>query len=108
MFAMTSLGAEIDHSVNNGQGPYVFKVSGQIYHQLGAMCPESGAPPKFLQLYIYDTEAEVANCLYNFQRTGRSLRADIIEDLIGFLDEHNELVQLFRIARDKMREADIP
>ncbi|GKE43302.1 hypothetical protein Tco_1470586, partial [Tanacetum coccineum] len=29
MFAMTSLGAKIDKSINNGRGPYVFKVSGR-------------------------------------------------------------------------------
>ena len=35
MFSMTSFGAEIDDSVNNGRGPYVFKISGQIYHWIG-------------------------------------------------------------------------
>ena len=63
MFAMTSLGAEIDHSVNRGRGPYVFKISGQIYHCIGGMCPEPGKRPKFLQLYIYDTDNEVDNRL---------------------------------------------
>ena len=48
MFAMTSLGAEIDTSVNVGRGPYVFKISGQIYHQIGRLCPEMGKTPRFL------------------------------------------------------------
>ena len=39
MFAMTSLGAEIDTSINMGRGPYVFKISGQIYHRIGSMLP---------------------------------------------------------------------
>ncbi|GJV36121.1 helitron helicase-like domain-containing protein [Tanacetum coccineum] len=43
MFAMTSFGAKVDDSVNNGKGPYVFKVSGQIYHWIGSLCPEEGA-----------------------------------------------------------------
>ncbi|PWA54926.1 hypothetical protein CTI12_AA429910 [Artemisia annua] len=34
MFAMTSLGAEIDNSINMGGGPYVFKISGQLYHRI--------------------------------------------------------------------------
>ncbi|PWA73985.1 hypothetical protein CTI12_AA255900 [Artemisia annua] len=34
MFSMTSFGAEIDDTVNNGRGPYVFKVSGEIRHQI--------------------------------------------------------------------------
>ncbi|GJT16439.1 DNA helicase [Tanacetum coccineum] len=36
MFSMTSLGARIDESVNIGRGPYVFKISGQLYHWLGS------------------------------------------------------------------------
>ncbi|PWA61719.1 hypothetical protein CTI12_AA370850 [Artemisia annua] len=40
--------------------------------------------------------------------TGQSLRPDIVEHLIELLDEHNQLVQLFRTATDKMAEADIP
>ena len=108
MFAMTSLGAKIDTSINMGRGPYVFKISGQIYHRIGSMLPEENEDPQFLQLYIYDTENEVANRLESFQRSGHGLRADIVESLIGILDEHNELVQLFRTARNKMEEANIP
>ena len=108
MFAMTSLGAEVDNSINRGRGPYVFKISGQLYHQIGCLCPEANARPQFLQLYIYDTDHEVANRLYHFQRSGEHLRPDIVENLIGLLDNHNELVQLFRTARDKMAEADVP
>ena len=108
MFAMTSLGAEVDKSVNRGRGPYVFKISGQLYHYAGGMCPEQGKTPKFLQLYIYDTDNEVNNRLENMQRNGEGLRRDIVEGLIEFLDDHNQLVQLFRTARNKMAEADIP
>ncbi|GKD77035.1 hypothetical protein Tco_1339656 [Tanacetum coccineum] len=39
MFSMASLGANIDNSINNGRGPYVFRISGQIYHWIGSMCP---------------------------------------------------------------------
>nr|GEY30103.1 DNA helicase [Tanacetum cinerariifolium] len=56
MFSMTSLGAHTDESINNGCGPYVFKISGQLYHWIGSLCPEEGQPPKFLQLYINDTD----------------------------------------------------
>lgn len=72
------------------------------------MCPEENERPQFLQLYIYDTENEVMNRLENFQRSGHGLRPDIIENLIVILDEHNELVQQFRTARNKMEEANIP
>ncbi|GJZ31341.1 hypothetical protein Tco_0576388, partial [Tanacetum coccineum] len=43
MFSMTSLGAKVDDSVNIGRGPYVFKISSQLYHWLGSLCPAEGA-----------------------------------------------------------------
>nr|XP_043611898.1 uncharacterized protein LOC122583571 [Erigeron canadensis] len=59
MFSMTSFGARVDESVNAaGTGPYVFMISGQIFHWIGTLCPTEGEPPRFLQLYIYDTENE--------------------------------------------------
>lgn len=83
MFSMTSLGATIDESVNRGRGPYVFKVSGQIYHQIGRFYPLPHDAPRFLQLYIYDTCNEVANRLANFQNNGMNvLRPEIVEGLI--------------------------
>ncbi|GKD58267.1 DNA helicase [Tanacetum coccineum] len=45
MFAMTSFEAKVDDSVNRGRGPYVFKISGQIYHWIGSLCPEEGEIP---------------------------------------------------------------
>ncbi|GKD01694.1 helitron helicase-like domain-containing protein [Tanacetum coccineum] len=48
MFAITYFGAHIDESINKGRGPYVFKVSGQIYHWIGAMYPPVGSAPQFL------------------------------------------------------------
>nr|GEU92477.1 DNA helicase [Tanacetum cinerariifolium] len=61
MFAMTSFGAKVDDSVNKRRGPYVFKVSGQIYRWIGSLCLEEVHDLRFLQLYIYDTQDEVAN-----------------------------------------------
>ncbi|GJW74052.1 DNA helicase [Tanacetum coccineum] len=52
---------EIDDSVNKGRGPYVFNMSGQMYHWIGSLCPEEGQQPCFLQLYIYDTDNECSH-----------------------------------------------
>ncbi|GKB18373.1 DNA helicase, partial [Tanacetum coccineum] len=109
MFSMTSLGANVDSSINNGKGPYVFRVSGLIYHWIGSMCPDEGQPPRFLQLYIYDTANEVKNRMANFGNQCESaLKKEIVEGLIELLDSHNALVQLFRTARNKYMEAKIP
>ncbi|GJS97527.1 hypothetical protein Tco_0804495 [Tanacetum coccineum] len=70
--------------------------------EIGSLCPTKGDPPRFLQLYIYDTENEVANRMRHFRGTSSSnLDPVIVQRLIGFLDEHNKLVRLFWTARDK-------
>ncbi|GJS92889.1 DNA helicase [Tanacetum coccineum] len=109
MFSMTSLGANVDKSINNGRGPYVFRISGQLYHWIGSLCPEEGQSPRFLQLYIYDTTNEVKNRLSHFSDEHQAeLKEEIVEGLIEFLDKHNALVQLFWTARNKHMDADIP
>nr|XP_043637916.1 uncharacterized protein LOC122608910 [Erigeron canadensis] len=66
MFSMTSFGAKVDESVNQGNGPYVFKVTGQISHWLGSLCPLPGERPRLLQMYIFGSENEVSNRLSAF------------------------------------------
>nr|GEZ57111.1 helitron helicase-like domain-containing protein [Tanacetum cinerariifolium] len=109
MFAMTSFGAKIDESNNDRRGPYIFKVSGQVYHWIGSLCPPPGESPRFLQLYIYDMDHVVENRMRHFGGIDHNeLDPEIVEGLIHFLDAHNQLVQLFGTARDKCREIHIP
>nr|GEV51042.1 hypothetical protein [Tanacetum cinerariifolium] len=53
MFFMTSFGANAGDSVNNGSGPYVFKVEGKISHLMGSLCPPPGQLQSELQETIY-------------------------------------------------------
>lgn len=109
MLAMTSLGANVDESVNNGRGPYVFKVSGQIYNRIGGLYPPPGSDPRFSQLYIYETHHEADNRLGHFSSGVRNtLDVGIVRGLIHFLDANNALVQLFRTACDKLQQQDVP
>nr|GEV84763.1 helitron helicase-like domain-containing protein [Tanacetum cinerariifolium] len=108
MLAMTSFEAKINESINHGRGPYVFKVSGQVYHWIGSLCPPLSESPRFLKLYIYNTDHEVENRMRHFDDIDdNDLDPDIVEGLIHFMDAHNQLVQLFRTARDKCREIHI-
>lgn len=61
MFSITSMGGKVDSSINKGNAPYVFRLSGQNYHCMGSLLLIDGSKPKFSQLYIYDTENEVSN-----------------------------------------------
>ena len=52
--AFTSLGVNIDDSVNRGAGPYVFKINGELCHRSGSLLPTPGMEPVYAQLYIHD------------------------------------------------------
>jgi hypothetical protein len=61
-FAFTSMGAQIDNSINNdGRRPPLFKICGQVHHRVGSLLPLDDSAPQFLQLYVYDTANEVSN-----------------------------------------------
>ncbi|KAL3627819.1 hypothetical protein CASFOL_028234 [Castilleja foliolosa] len=96
MFSMTSFGARIEDAVNDGRGPYVFKISGQVSHWIGSICPADNEGPRFLQLYIYDTVNEVPNRLRFFDSSAnRSLLHVTVATLSDTLKEFNEYARLF-------------
>ena len=70
--AMTSIGRKIDESVNNGEdavndgvGPYVFKLHGELSHKAGSLLPPDRESPVFAQLYVYDPADAVNYCMAN-------------------------------------------
>ncbi|KAL3618575.1 hypothetical protein CASFOL_037657 [Castilleja foliolosa] len=101
MFSMTSFGARIDDVVNDGRGPYVFKVSGQVSHWIGSICPPVGDGPRFLQLYIYDTDNEISNRLRFFGCSDQGCLAPaIVATISETLKSCNEYVRTFRTAAE--------
>ena len=80
MFTMTYFGAKMDDSINNCSGPFVFKVEGQISHWMGCLCPLDNDNPRFLQMYIYDTDNEIENRLRHFRKHKcEDLEPEIVE-----------------------------
>jgi hypothetical protein len=101
------MGAHIDRSINDGRGPPVFKICGQIHHRIGSLLPPDGEPPKFIQLYVYDTSNEVLNRLRSLNHDERR-ESDpdpaIVQSLLSMLDDHNPFAQQFRMARDRLAD----
>jgi hypothetical protein len=88
------MGANIDRSLNDGCGPPVFKILGQVHHHIESLLPGDGSPPKFLQLYVYDTTNEVKNRLSALNpddRPREPLDPAVVEQLRQTLDGHNPL-----------------
>lgn len=55
--ALTSVGHELDESVNNGCGPYSFRLHGELSHKIGSLLPMADGPPVYAQLYLYNKDA---------------------------------------------------
>ncbi|GJZ48131.1 hypothetical protein Tco_0601963 [Tanacetum coccineum] len=114
MFAFTSLGGTQDTSVNTGRGPYCYRLHGENKHRIGDLLPEEGKPPKFCQLYIYDTENEIRNrmqAVSNGPSTSSSnneLDYQLTTDIRDMLDSNNPLVSKFRMAGERIRSSDDP
>jgi hypothetical protein len=53
--AFTSLSAKFYMSLLQGNGPYVLKLHGELYHNLGALIPGEDREASYAQLYIYDS-----------------------------------------------------
>jgi hypothetical protein len=69
MFAFTTTCGRICFDVNDGRGPYTFRLNGHNHHRNGSLLPTHGyGRPRFAQLYIYDTANEIDNRIYALQR----------------------------------------
>nr|XP_043629717.1 uncharacterized protein LOC122601004 [Erigeron canadensis] len=109
MFSMTSFGAKVDDRINDGSAPYVFRVEGQICHWIGTLCPPRNEKPRFLQMYIYDTENEITHRLEPFNSsTEPQLSVNFVSLISKELAMSNKLVKLFHTARDLIRLYNVP
>jgi hypothetical protein len=102
------MGAHVDNSVNDGRRPPVFKISGQVHHQIGSLLPSNDEPPKFLQLYIYDTSNEIGNrlkCLNADETLVECLDPSVVDTLMKMLGHHNPFVKKFRIAKERLQDS---
>ncbi|CAN7057256.1 unnamed protein product, partial [Brassica rapa subsp. trilocularis] len=103
LLAFTSIGANIDYSVVFGRGPFTFRIQGKTYHRIGSLIPKPGLPPRYLQLYIFDTANEVKNRLEALGQTtseGKATEATL-KVLIEMVDTNNCLAKVFRRVRDR-------
>ncbi|CAG8784782.1 10372_t:CDS:1, partial [Dentiscutata erythropus] len=68
-------------------GMYMFRIQGEIYYSIGSLFPDI-KKPKFLQLYIYNTEHETNNQLAiipNFHKNTLELIKEILNQFNSFM-----------------------
>ncbi|KAG6514057.1 hypothetical protein ZIOFF_024396 [Zingiber officinale] len=102
VFAFTSMGVHIDETLASGaNGIYTFRTQGNIYHSIGSLLPSATNRPRYMQMWIVDTDNEVNNRLLENQ----GLRRELLIKIQHILDQYNPFVHIFRqIGRRK----DIP
>ena len=99
--AMTSLGCKVDESVNRGNGPYVFKVHGQLSHLAGSLLPQEGESPVYAQLYIYDPADALNHHMQHAANQG--LNHQTMAELQDMLYHLHPGVQLYKQAYEITR-----
>ncbi|KIJ61178.1 hypothetical protein HYDPIDRAFT_97011 [Hydnomerulius pinastri MD-312] len=100
--AMTSVGGQVDNAVNNGCGPYVYKIHGEVHHRIGSLLPTGDNAPVFGQLYIYDPAVALTSRMQRNQNLNQQTMANI-QDVLYW---HHPGVQVYVQARELSR--DIP
>lgn len=105
LFAFTSTGRKVDHCINTGGAPYIYRLNGQNRHLFGYLISDEGQDPKFCQFYIYDTDDKISNRL-KWVKVGCAdlVDADFVEGLLKMLDETNELVHEFRLPETDLKK----
>lgn len=103
-FQMTSFAAtKIIHNEDGRNFESTFKIQGQVYHQIGSLLPMPDADPKFLQIYFMGNEEQQSHtrCVYN--HIEQMEEREIVDILERFLQNHNQLVQLFKTLSNRLQ-----
>jgi len=95
--SFTSLGAQIDDSVNRGGGgPPVFKIHGELHHQIGSLLPPHGKTPVYAQLYVIDSR----EALDHRMRRNGGLDPDVMYRLGGLISDNHRWAHVFKQAQE--------
>ncbi|GJW02772.1 hypothetical protein Tco_1561628, partial [Tanacetum coccineum] len=79
MFAFTSMGCQVDDTVDMGRGMFCYRIHGENYHRLGALIPETARNPVRPQKI-------------------KKLDHGLTKEIRDMLDSINTLVEKFRMA----------
>jgi hypothetical protein len=96
--AFTSLGVDIDQHINQGSGPYIFRIHGALHHRIGSILPQEGKERSYAQLYIHDTHDAGVQALDVRMRRNPELSRDVMQLLQELLIEQNHYSHLYQHA----------
>lgn len=93
VFSFTSMRVNIDESVATGANEfYIFPALGSIYHSIGSLLLNENCRPRYMQIWIVDTNHEIDNRLEENQ----GLRRELLIKIQSILYQFNPFVHVFR------------
>ena len=105
MLCFTLLGAQIDHSINTGGPPYMFKMNGVVCHRIGSLFPSEDTTQKFAHLYMVNSADEVRSRINVFDKEESGSLGpypEIVSALTQMLNTYHHLFHKFRIGRQNL------
>ncbi|KAI0702082.1 hypothetical protein C8Q76DRAFT_659919, partial [Earliella scabrosa] len=96
-----SLGTRIDEKVNNGRGPYVFRICGELHHLAGSLLPPVGETPSYAQLYIYDP----SDALCTRSSSNPDLSLATLHGLQDMLLTHHQYTSIYKHAYEILSQS---
>ncbi|VVC42169.1 Hypothetical protein CINCED_3A008402 [Cinara cedri] len=103
-FQMTSFGAtKIIQNEDGRNFQSTFKIQGQVYHQIGFLIPMSDSDSKCLQIYFMGDEEQQINVRCQYNHIEQMEEREIVSILEPFLQNHNQLVQLFYTVSNRLQ-----
>ena len=99
--ALTSFGVSRESNIRNeGHGPQIFKIRGELYHRIGSLLPTDNNP-RYAQHYIYDPDIALDQRMrYNTNLNQHTMR--LLQDIL--YNNHN-YVRLFRSAHQQYSDS---
>ncbi|KAL7169860.1 hypothetical protein ACSBR2_034825 [Camellia fascicularis] len=92
VFSFTSIGVHVDEKLaTRTRGVYMFRAQGAIYHKIESLLPNSSYRPRYLQLYVYDTDHKNENRMFE----NEELHLDLLDKIKNILNTHNPFVHTF-------------
>ncbi|GKB65976.1 ATP-dependent DNA helicase PIF1 [Tanacetum coccineum] len=69
---------------------------------MGSLLPAEGVPPKYAQLYFFDTQNEIRNRMSAFmsKQTPETVDKNIVASIIQMLDHTSAMAKSFRMAKE--------
>ncbi|XP_073049041.1 uncharacterized protein [Primulina eburnea] len=86
------MGFNIDESLTTGtHGIYTFRAQGSIYHSIGSLLPNENCRPRYMQMWIVDTDHDIDNRIHE----NLELRREFLLMIQNILGQHNPFVHVF-------------